>query len=176
MRLVPDATPLFEHVYNLVRWHVPKKETSDAPDWLAPLTERLLESASIQYTDALRSRNAVVLLSAALVRCYPAHFPTLLYESRPYVKSAPTSKPTGWMFLQHRLVDIRSSIPSLMDSPADDHKSTLVRLAGCYELVTAFTKFLAESSDVLSGDDVDFAGETGGSGTYFSELVDPNAS
>lgn len=62
-----------------------------------------------------------------------------------------------------------------MDSPADDHKSTLVRLAGCYELVTAFTRFLAESSDVLLGEDVDSAGETGGSGTYFSELVDPNA-
>ncbi|KAL8847766.1 MAG: hypothetical protein Q9221_007214 [Calogaya cf. arnoldii] len=164
MRLVPDATPLFEHVYNLIRWHVTEKETLHAPQWLAPLTQRLLDTADTEYTDALRSRialqsrNVIVLLSAALVRRYPAYMPALLFESRPYVKSAPTSKPAGLKFLQHRLIDIRSSLMPMLDSPDDDHKSTLLRLAGCYEIVMGFITFLAESSVDSSGED-DFPAE-----------------
>ncbi|KAL8643605.1 MAG: hypothetical protein Q9226_008247 [Calogaya cf. arnoldii] len=164
MRLVPDATPLFEHVYNLLRWHVTQKEALDALEWLAPLTQRLLDSADMEYTDALRSQNVTVLLSATLVRRYPAYMPALLFESRPYVQSAPTSKPAGWKFLQHRLTDIRSSLIPTLEPPGDDHKSTLVRLAGCYELVRAFITFLAESSVDLSEQDYFPARETHGPG------------
>ncbi|KAL8998648.1 MAG: hypothetical protein Q9169_002308 [Polycauliona sp. 2 TL-2023] len=164
-----------EHVYNLVRWHVPQKELSDAPAWLAPLTQRLLQSASTQYTDALRSRNAVVNLSAALVRCYQSHTAAILYGGRPVSDSHHTAKPVAWLFLQHRLIDIRTSIPALMHSTDGDHKSTLVRLAGCYGLVTAFTKFLAESLGATAIADSDIVGEPecqdsvtrpGGGGSY----------
>ncbi|KAL8788528.1 MAG: hypothetical protein Q9213_001601 [Squamulea squamosa] len=148
--LRPDAAQLFEHVYNLARWYVPSN-ASDVPDWLAPLTTRLLEADSIRYLDATRNRMIVVLLSAALIRCYPAEFPALLYGCQHVDKS--TSRPAGCVFLQYRLVDIRVSISSLAKLPTDDHKSALKRLAGCYELVSAFINFLIERSMNMSGED-----------------------
>ncbi|KAL8663960.1 MAG: hypothetical protein Q9168_007999 [Polycauliona sp. 1 TL-2023] len=145
MHLVSDPTPLFEHVYNLVRWHVPAKEISDAPDWLVPLTQSLLGITSVECTDAPRTQNAIVNLSAALVRCYPSHSPPLLYGGPPFAELPIDTEPLAWMFLQDQLIDIRTSIPTLMNSADGDHKSTLMRLAGCYGLIAAFTKFLVKS-------------------------------
>ncbi|KAL8774261.1 MAG: hypothetical protein Q9209_001012 [Squamulea sp. 1 TL-2023] len=145
-----DAPQLFEHVHDLVRWYVPSN-ASDLPDWLAPLTTRLLEADSIQYVDAPRNRLVVVLLSAALVRCYPAQFPALLYGCQHLDRS--TSRPAGYVFLQYRLVDIRVSLSSLTQLNYVDFKLALKRLTGCYELVSAFINFLIGRSAVMSGED-----------------------
>ena len=158
LRLSPDATALFEHVFNLVRWHVPQLETSDAPDWLAPLTQRLLESTGIAYTDAARSRTAIVQLSAVLVRCYPTQFLNLLYGSQLLDKS--TSEPAAWIFLQHRLIDISSSIPHLLELPNVNYIPTMVLLACCYELVSALTYFLVERPAAISGEIDGFGAES----------------
>ncbi|KAL8910689.1 MAG: hypothetical protein Q9172_007803 [Xanthocarpia lactea] len=158
LRHTPDATALFEHVLNLVRWHVPQLETSDAPEWLAPLTQRLLESTGIAYTDAARSRMAIVQLSAVLVRCYPTQFLNLLYGSQLLDKS--TSEPAAWIFLQHRLIEISSSIPHLLELPDVKYMPTMMLLACCYELVSALTYFLVERPAASSGEIDGFEAES----------------
>ncbi|KAL8875076.1 MAG: hypothetical protein Q9192_009105 [Flavoplaca navasiana] len=64
--------------------------------------------------------------------------------------SSPTAKPAAWLFIQQRLNDIRSSIPSLMDSSGDVDQMTWFRVARCYELVIAFIKNLVEKSESMS--------------------------
>ncbi|KAL8883397.1 MAG: hypothetical protein Q9215_008250 [Flavoplaca cf. flavocitrina] len=139
-----------KRVLPLVWSHTQRKRVSDAPAWLAPLTQRLLVSASFQHTDAIRNRDMVVFLAAALVQCYPEHSPALLFAERSSAMSSPSAKPAAWVFIQQRLIDIRSSIPSLMDSPGDGDELMSSRLAQCYHLVTAFIYSLAERSESMS--------------------------
>ena len=129
---------------------VPKRRVLDAPDWLAPLTQRLLESAGVQHTDAERSRDIAVFLAANLVQCYPAHFPAFLFADQSSAMSSLTAKPAAWIFIQQRLDDIRSSIPSLMDPSGDVDQFMWFRVARCYELVIAFIKNLIEKSESMS--------------------------
>ena len=129
---------------------VPKRRVLDAPDWLAPLAQRLLESAGVQHTDAERSRDITVFLAANLVQCYPAHFPAFLFADQSSAMSSLTAKPAAWIFIQQRLNDIRSSIPSLMDPSGDVDQLTWFRVARCYELVIAFIKSLIEKSESMS--------------------------
>ncbi|KAL8677519.1 MAG: hypothetical protein Q9186_006061 [Xanthomendoza sp. 1 TL-2023] len=156
-----DTIPLFEHVHGLLEY-LPKDQASDIPRWLAPLTLRLLESSTTCYENPSKSRYAIVSLSIALMRCYTQSFPSLLYGSSLRMdttvinKYTTTIKPTTWMFVQLCLVDIRSSIPSLIEgSSRPGYGSTLTHLTACYDLISAFIGFLVDCSDAMSGSDDD---------------------
>ncbi|KAI4250599.1 MAG: hypothetical protein L6R40_000199 [Gallowayella cf. fulva] len=147
------STRLFEHVHSLLG-HISINQYSNVPSWLLPLTRRLLWSSTSRYDDPSHSRLVINGLSAFLMKCYPNHFPELLYGQPPSNDLTVKSKPYSWLFIQLRLIDIRSSVPSLIEgSSLAGYEATKARLTGCYDLVSAFISFLVKCSDAMSDSD-----------------------
>ncbi|KAL8798676.1 MAG: hypothetical protein Q9200_007722 [Gallowayella weberi] len=151
-----DTITLFEHVCRLLVY-IPEDQASEIPKWLAPLAQLILQSSNTRHEDPTKSRHVIVSLSIALMRCYPKQFPDLLFGSSLLMKTrAPNSytRPIIWMFVQLRLVDIRSSIPSLLEaSSGPGYGRTLIHLTACYDLISAFIRFLVDCSEAMSGSD-----------------------
>lgn len=119
------------------------QESPEHAIWLSPVTQLLLQSTTnTRCADRSRLTHAVVLLSASLIRTFPAESSSLLFSSQLAVPFGNTSKPVSWLFVQHRLVDIRSSIPSLPEKlNGPEYKVVSERLAECYVIISAFTGF-----------------------------------
>ncbi|KAL8803816.1 MAG: hypothetical protein Q9182_002948 [Xanthomendoza sp. 2 TL-2023] len=152
-----DTIAFFECVHGLLEY-VLGDQDSDVPKWLAPLTQLILESSTTRYDNPVKSRHVIVSLSVALMRCYPKQSPDLLFgssllrETTVLNNDTKTVKPTTWMFVQLRLVDIRSSIPSLIEAlNFPGYGGTSIHLTACYDLISAFIRFLVDCSDAMSG-------------------------
>ncbi|KAL2357900.1 Neurochondrin-domain-containing protein [Cryomyces antarcticus] len=110
------------------------------PPWLQPLLQCIRET--ILQRPTLRAQKATVVLSSNLLHSIP-RFSQLLFSSQ---SSSP--KQFSYVFINLTLIDIRSTIPSLMESLASSsYIETAFRLAASYDIVGAFIAFLVSSLD-----------------------------
>ncbi|KAI9762209.1 MAG: hypothetical protein M4579_000532 [Chaenotheca gracillima] len=132
----------------------PSEVLSSNPDWLKPLTG--LIQRSFRMLPTLQSRKACILLSSALLQTYPTSFPSLLFRDGPKQRGPEGDKPFLYFFMNMVLIDIRTSVPSLMeilDKPSYQEASRFVS-AG-FDIVSAFIGFLVELLDEVDDDTVD---------------------
>lgn len=111
---------------------------------------------SRQAASAAKSRQALVLLTATLFHLYPSRVPTLIFNGARKQKSSSESKPVSYLFVKLLLIDIRSSVPSLLailNSP--EYPSTSARIAGSYDIIASFIGFLVQSLDDEDEDGTD---------------------
>lgn len=120
------------------------QDSSEDATWLAPTTQLLLESTtSKRCADPARMAHAAVLLAGSLIETFPIKSSTLLFGSKVEDPSAPTPYPMSWLFVRLRLIDIQSSMPSLMEKlRGPKYKVISERLTACYNIATAFIGFL----------------------------------
>ena len=91
----------------------------------------------------------MVLLTATLCRLYPLQVSQLLFgepEPEPEQRIPSDSKPVSYLFVKLLLIDIRSTVPSLLallNSP--EYPSTSARIAGSYDVVSSFIGYLVQS-------------------------------
>jgi hypothetical protein len=102
-----------------------------------------------------KNRNAVVTFVAGLLRGFPADstFPDLLFRDADK-PSNESSKPFSYIFINLVLIDIRTTIPSLMEILAStSYSTTALRLAASYDIASSFIMYLLQNL----GDDVNFS-------------------
>ncbi|KAI9723390.1 MAG: hypothetical protein M1812_001274 [Candelaria pacifica] len=131
---------------------LPSRSLPSSTEWLKGLLD--LFHSSILTRPSAKSRNAVVELSAILLRLYPSELSRMLFTLQPHEEVVRDSKPFTYIFINLLLIDIRSTIPSLLEilnSP--DYRRTSNRLAASYDVITAFIGFLVK--DPGSDDDDD---------------------
>lgn len=111
----------------------------------------LMKSSITRYYDSTKSRHAVVLLTSSLIRTYPGNFPFLLFGHRQREGPVTSKKPLSWLFAQLRIIDIRSSIPSLMEKlETPEYPMISERLTACYEITSALIGFLVQTNVALT--------------------------
>ncbi|KAL8990328.1 MAG: hypothetical protein Q9177_000989 [Variospora cf. flavescens] len=135
------VTPCLECLDFLVDY-VPNE--SSLHTWLEPTAWLLLESGTLGHYsgDELRTKHAIVLLTASLLRVCPKDASRLLFGSR-----RPESPKTGmqyvsWLFVWLRLVDLQKSIPTLWDAQEEpEYPHLSERLYYSYNIISAFLSF-----------------------------------
>ena len=114
-----------------------------------PIVELIRNATlSCQGASAAKSRQALVLFTATLFHLYPSETSTLIFNGAGKQGSSSGSKPLAYLFVKLLLIDIRSSVPSLLvilNSP--EYPNTSARLAGSYDIVSSFIGFLVQSLD-----------------------------
>jgi len=110
----------------------------------------LIQNATLsrQAASAAKNRQALVLLTATLFHLYPSKVSALIFNGARKQDSSSESKPQSYLFVKLLLIDIRSSVPSLLailNSP--EYPSTSARIAGSYDIVSSFIGFLVQSLD-----------------------------
>lgn len=97
-----------------------------------------------------------MLLTATLFHLYPSQVPALFFNRPEKQISDLESKPVSYLFVKLLLIDIRSTVPSLLailNSP--EYPSTSARIAGSYDIISSFIGFLVQSLDDEDEDDTD---------------------
>ncbi len=95
-----------------------------------------------------------MLLTATLFHLCPSLVPSLIFNGAEKEETTSKSKPASYLFVKLLLIDIRSSIPSLLailNSP--EYPSTSARIAGSYDIVSSFIGFLVQSLGDEDDDD-----------------------
>lgn len=127
------------------------------PPWLKRLTQLLLNTTIRPLSTGPKERQSVLMLAATLLQLYPSHLPALLFSLKKAHQASNDSKPNQYLFIKLLLVDIRSSIPSLLESlNSSTYPTTSSRLAACYDLTSAFIGLLVQALDSEEDDDDDF--------------------
>ncbi|KAI4249606.1 MAG: hypothetical protein LQ352_005553 [Teloschistes flavicans] len=124
------------------------KELQDPPSWLGDIARILRDSAATHSEDPERTREECTFLTVALVRTYPLHFPSILFDSQDRAGAeGQKPKPLSWHFAQLRVIDIRATLSSMCDkTAAPAYQSVLNRLTASYEILSAFIAFLVQKS------------------------------
>jgi len=100
-----------------------------------------------------QARRDCMLLAADLLRTLPPGPSTLklIFAAEP---SEDSSKPFAYVFTSYVLIDIRSTIPSLMEILASkSYSDTAIRLAAGYDILGAFISYLVQSLDDEADED-----------------------
>ncbi|KAF2400928.1 DUF1941-domain-containing protein [Trichodelitschia bisporula] len=147
-----DPTPIFEAVAeSLTRSHVNanRSKIESEPLWLPELFSMVRRS--VLERPALRTRRAIVALVGSLLQSCSAsvNLPPLLFHEAATSTKTP-SKPFSYIFTTLVLIDVRSTIPSLMEMSADTYSITALRLAASFDTLCAFVLYLFQ---LLEGDD-----------------------
>jgi hypothetical protein len=103
-------------------------------------------------------RNAVVIFAASLLRGFPAdsEFPDLFFRDT-QMQSNDSSKPFSYLFMNLLLIDIRTTIPSLMETLASpSYSNTALRLAASYDITSSFILYLLQNL----GENTDYTEES----------------
>lgn len=142
------------------------------PPWLRRLTHLLLNTTTRRLSNGPKERPSVLMLTATLLQLSPSHLPALLFSQDNAHHASSDSKSNQYLFIKLLLVDIRSSIPSLLESlNSSTYLPTSSRLAACYDLTSAFIGLLVQALDSDPDDDDDFpAGEEN---TYSQPVLFP---
>ncbi|KAI9733772.1 MAG: hypothetical protein M1818_007186 [Claussenomyces sp. TS43310] len=115
-----------------------------SPPWIKPVVSLLQKLAGSRPTKA--SRAAYTQCSAALLQAFPSICPRLLFGAEQTSDSE--TKPFYYLFITLLLVDIRSSIPSLLaklNSP--DYPGISMRLAAAFDVMSSFIGFLLREAE-----------------------------
>ncbi|KAK2070658.1 hypothetical protein P8C59_005135 [Phyllachora maydis] len=150
-----DPVPLLAFVDNVLR-SVHPRILAPNPPWLDPLTRiihNIFSDNSIRrvFTDpptAVRC-GPYTNLAAALLQAYPVQMPRLLFSAE-----TKSEKPFAYLFPTLLLVDLRSSLPTLLEplnSPS--YASTSRRLASAFDVLSSFLGHLVRSMDDDDDDD-----------------------
>ena len=147
-----NKSPLFETLDRILSSLPPtwlqEKLPQPSPSWLKPLVKMLSVTTTSPNRSGPQSRQSAVLLSATLLRLYPSHTPALLFNPKPLSATSKDSKSASYLFVNLLLIDIRSSIPSLLETlNSPSYPQTSNRLAASYDLTSAFISFLIQSLD-----------------------------
>ncbi|KAI9826392.1 MAG: hypothetical protein M1832_000309 [Thelocarpon impressellum] len=114
------------------------KMIDPSPRWLAPLTKLLQETITSRPSAA--AREASTLLAATLFQTFPSSFPSFLFRAGPQETDSPSFIS---LFMNLNLIDIRTTIPSLMELLAStSYQRVSRRLSASYTLLSAFIAFL----------------------------------
>jgi Neurochondrin len=134
------------------------KALSPDPNWLKLLSSLIQETVFARPT--LNTRKWCTLISSALLQLYPQQFPYLLFqtsskgEGKQPAASALEPKPFAYLFVSLILIDIRATIPSLLELLASpEYPTTAERLSAGFNVVAAFVGFLVRSLDEDVGGD-----------------------
>lgn len=106
------------------------------PEWLGSLIAFIRKLAIRRPTP--ESRSASTTAASTLLLVFPVQTPSLLFADE-----AGEEKPFAYLFINLLLVDLRATIPSLLESlNAPGYPSTLQRLVSALEVLAAFIGFL----------------------------------
>ena len=127
------------------------RQQSDSDLWLPRLASMLLESSSLRHADPDETRKAVARLTYLLLQMFPRRFPSLIFDPNLTLSQSSRAppKPAAWTFVLTHLVQIKVKIEDFIEELDDtsEYTATATRLCGCYEVLAAFTLFIAETSD-----------------------------
>ncbi|KAK4650731.1 hypothetical protein QC762_710140 [Podospora pseudocomata] len=119
------------------------------PKWLTPLAKFVRDLVISRPT--ADGRAALANLSAALLESYPVQSPQLLFADDVDSKSTATSEsPFAFLLVNLLLIDIRSTIPTLLgqlNSPS--YSITAQRLTSAYNAVSNFMGYLLRTLEAL---------------------------
>ncbi|KAI9768021.1 MAG: hypothetical protein M1840_005333 [Geoglossum simile] len=153
------TSPLLELLADLFV-KLPPEALSLDPNWLKLLSSLIQETVLARPT--LNTRKWCTLISSTLLQHYPEQFPSLLFRTSPKGKGrdkqpaalALEPKPFAYLFVSLILIDIRATIPSLLETLASsEYPSTAERLTAGYSVVAVFVGFLVRSLDEDVGED-----------------------
>lgn len=126
-----------------------------SPNWI-PYAIGLVRT-TIKKQPTSRVRNACIKLVGNLIQGLP---PTSRFSYELFNESTSQSnndgKPFSYIFINLVLIEIRSTIPSLLESLASaSYTSTALRLASCYDIMSAFIlyllQYLDQDADITEG-------------------------
>ncbi|TQS38428.1 hypothetical protein Golomagni_01064 [Golovinomyces magnicellulatus] len=126
---------------------IPKLELSTlspSPRWLKPLIGMIRNLVTKKPT--VDGRTAYTNLAAGLLLVWPDECSKLLFGG--FMDTTVDSKPFSYFFVNLLLIDLRSSLPTLLsklNSP-DYHKASQ-RLSAAFDVVSSFIGFLVRSID-----------------------------
>jgi hypothetical protein len=123
--------------------------------------------AVILKSPTIKTRNSVVTFVASLLRGFPAggQFADLLFRDTRAL-SDDSSNPFSYLFINLLLIDVRTTIPLLMETlGSSSYSTTTLRLAASYDIISSFIMYLLQNL----GDDTDFK-----EGSQFSAILPPD--
>lgn len=92
-------------------------------------------------------RSAYSQASAALLQAFPDRTSSLLFANE--TKSSKDEKPFSYLFINLLLIDVRSSIPSLLSKlNSTDYPDISKRLAAAFDVISSFIGFLVRSLEL----------------------------
>ncbi|KAL2021020.1 hypothetical protein VTK56DRAFT_7675 [Thermocarpiscus australiensis] len=140
-----DAVTLLAFLANLLPRLEPEVLPQN-PSWLSPLGKFIRDLVASRPTTA--GRAAFTNLSAALLEIYPLQAPRLLFAEQ----GSTSEKPFSYLLINLLLVDLRSTLPTLLEQlNSPEYSDTSRRLASAFNVVSHFIGYLLRSMD--SSDD-----------------------
>ncbi|KAI8958796.1 DUF1941-domain-containing protein [Daldinia sp. FL1419] len=126
-----DATSLLEFISHVLR-NINENLIPRNPKWLGPVTKLIRNLSTNRPTAA--SRSAYTNCAGALLLLYPESTPQLLF-----LDEKDSSKPFSYLFINLILVDLRATLPSLLEKLNDpEYPRISQRLASALDILTAF--------------------------------------
>ncbi|KAI1376716.1 DUF1941-domain-containing protein [Hypoxylon crocopeplum] len=126
-----DATSLLEFISHVLR-NLDANLIPRNPKWLGSVTKLIRNLATNRPTAA--SRSAYTNCAGALLLLYPESTPQLLF-----LDGTDSSKPFSYLFINLILVDLRATLPSLLEKLNDpDYPRISQRLTSALDILTAF--------------------------------------
>ncbi|KAI0382874.1 DUF1941-domain-containing protein [Hypomontagnella monticulosa] len=137
-----DATTLLEFIAHILR-NLDESLIPLNPKWIGSVTKFIQNLSTNRPTAA--SRSAYINCAGALLLIYPESTPQLLFL---YEKDS--SKPFPYLFINLILVDLRATLPSLLEKLNDpEYPQISQRLTSALDILTAFTSQLIAWIDDL---------------------------
>ncbi|KAI2630645.1 DUF1941-domain-containing protein [Hypoxylon sp. NC1633] len=126
-----DATSLLEFISHILR-NLNESLIPQTPKWLGSVTKLIRNLSANRPTAA--SRSAYTNCAGALLLIYPGSTPQLLF-----LDEKDSSKPFSYLFINLILVDLRATLPSLLEKLNDpDYPRISQRLTSALDILTAF--------------------------------------
>ncbi|OTA66493.1 DUF1941-domain-containing protein [Hypoxylon sp. EC38] len=126
-----DATSLLEFISHILR-NLDEHLIPRNPKWLGSVTKLIRNLSTNRPTAA--GRSAYTNCAGALLLIYPESIPQLLF-----LDEKDSSKPFSYLFINLILVDLRATLPSLLEKLNDpEYPRISQRLTSALDILTAF--------------------------------------
>lgn len=136
-----DAVTLLDFLANLLPRLEPEALPPN-PSWLPSLANFIFNLVTSRPTAA--SRAAFTNLSAALLEVYPVQAPPLLFANN----STSDEKPYSYLLVNLMLIDLRSSLPLLLEQlNSPSYPQAARRLFSAFNVISNYIGFLLRSLD-----------------------------
>ncbi|MCJ1352679.1 MAG: hypothetical protein MMC33_002663 [Icmadophila ericetorum] len=145
----------FEYIVNSILAKVPVEIYRPTSAWLEPLVKLIVTSTVTPRKGPAfpKLKAKAVKLASILTRIHPVKTTELLFSPNIRQENASSAKPLSYLFLKLILVDIKSTIPSLLEQiNATTYRSTSERLACSYDILSAFTNYLVGAAEDTNPD------------------------
>jgi hypothetical protein len=117
-----------------------------SPHWIPYAID--LTRNTIKKQPTSRGRNACIKLIGNLIQALPPSSGFTFELFNETSSKNKDGKPFSYIFINLVLIEIRSTIPSLLESLAStSYTSTALRLAACYDIMSAFIMYLLQYLD-----------------------------